>query len=233
MDTISTISGSNILDMSSFIKDIATLNLEYLAICVTIIIFLGTAAISLFWIFSVKPLEKKLRNQEIELKKLKEETVEKIEDLSIRNEKKLEETAGRIELSYDLKTKNLYKSLERIQSKFESENARSLAIVSDNLGVSHACFYWWLKAAYYRNLLNSKGSGVKIAIDFAKKALEKTKWDLLAHDFLDNKVNSIRYYFDGLKPSNEVKIRLMEELFDKIFNTEKKEVTIPLLLGKK
>lgn len=68
----------SVIELVNLTQGIATLNLGYLGLCVTIILFVG----GFFYVFNFKPLQESIKKQESQLEGLKKEIELKIENMN-------------------------------------------------------------------------------------------------------------------------------------------------------
>lgn len=177
MEATSTISA---LEAINLMSQVTTLNLGYLGICVSIILFTGGLAGGFYYIFNFKPLQKSIEKQELELKALQVEIDLKLTSLNSDFNKLVSEQTKQIQKSIEnakLELDTFKKgALEKID-KAEKQIKATTAVANSDINSLRRQYremllqnfwdqhYMWFGNKVYLNSLYC-------LVEYMKKALE-------------------------------------------------------------
>jgi hypothetical protein len=120
MTTTTTIS---VAEMMTLVQGMATLNLGYLVLCVTIILFAG----GFFYLFNFRPLQESIEKQDGQLESLKKDVETKIENINIGFKTLISSQTAELALAIDRTTKEVEYIKKEATEKVENGEKKFLA----------------------------------------------------------------------------------------------------------
>lgn len=171
------------------IWQLATLNVAYLAISITVLLFLG----AIFYLFNLAPFVKKLNLQERNLQKVKK-TVQGFFELAEKQNKLNKEIEGKIDkykkeveqvikqsldlsqnIINEIKDQELRTTqrLEMQQNSFQANDARSMALHSEIYNDRPKIILNWLLAAFYFHKIEKKNSNIIPALQRTEAGIKR------------------------------------------------------------
>jgi hypothetical protein len=218
-------------DIINSIHSIATLNLGYLGLCVTIILFVG----GFFYVFNFKPLQESINKQEGRLDTLKKEVESKVEEMQSLSVELVSSQTADLKMTVDNTVKNVElikkdstEQMDRIEKRFSeiiTKSSQELGHLKKEYQMLTLSSIWkehymWEGREVYANTLST-------LINYMEKRLEygmTLASDELWLDRINATLKNIKKYtFPGDKEGTRNHLLLLIDKINK--NEETKKVT--------